>query len=844
MKLYYDSDGAPTWVEVVDMITFPVPRIRMDEPNTVIVEIRDWQGTLYSTWSSRDFVEMKITDGAGAPTTLFRGFIGGKKFLHNKTTLTIFGFSKKLESKPLNKQYILALGNISDVPVNVVGALSNVLAEGDVSTEWYSTLGNHWDTLDQDPEYIQLNTDISGGVFKVDEFDMDTIAGITSITEVRIYLRGSRYGQPSGPIAPSVDVYLNGGWVGYQTVSVPFGSTGWAYTTFAGAWNQGDLDALKVRIRGKCSGEYQVLTIYQMYAKILWDGIDVERIGVETLPSEDEEAKPFEWDDDEWITNQDVGILVTDNSNNNDIESWECTSPVAADMTNNGTYIAGDKDSFDAKDGVSYHAREADLGIQMDITPVIGGANIDTGLFIQKITIKWKYGIKADAVGPVNVNLFLKKDSDWTLIAYGPHSAPAARWYWVEDELVIEGTNAELLKYLTVDTGNYDELKGIKFQTEYSTIAHEVKVDYLVADIEYIAHDIAPIMEQITDNGDSWLKATGVDWTEMGVRVGDSFKIGENTTQILTDISSAANITINIQSTLSKYIAQWVRGTYSIEVLKKVCLLEGLHWWEDHQNYEIVVSKEADFVDSTVDLTQADYKWEWEFSDDPNQYKSVIVFGSAALGIMYEAIDGDINNISPLVKTIVEETIVTIPEAKEIAVTQLAELKVKRPSIRIPLVGVQADLDVGKTVTLTMVRPTVGEDDYPIRMIERHELGKLGGIKTIIWCGLGHSTWDEELIDTVNKAMYLAHKAHTDRLVSTPAGIGAVITWSQIGGRTSGVRTIINNELADGQSIDIRIDTLILTHKNIASAHHAKYTDAEALAYVNAQGLALANTKV
>jgi hypothetical protein len=42
----------------------------------------------------------------------------------------------------------------------------------------------------------------------------------------------------------------------------------------------------------------------------------------------------------------------------------------------------------------------------------------------------------------------------------------------------------------------------------------------------------------------------------------------------------------------------------------------------------------------------------------------------------------------------------------------------------------------------------------------------------------------------------------------------------------------ITAELINGQPIDVAIDSLILTHKNIAAAHHAKYTNAEAIAAV------------
>ncbi|KKK74103.1 hypothetical protein LCGC14_2887120, partial [marine sediment metagenome] len=52
----------------------------------------------------------------------------------------------------------------------------------------------------------------------------------------------------------------------------------------------------------------------------------------------------------------------------------------------------------------------------------------------------------------------------------------------------------------------------------------------------------------------------------------------------------------------------------------------------------------------------------------------------------------------------------------------------------------------------------------------------------------------------------------------------AIITWSDVGGRVTGVEVIITAELVNGQSIDNAIDALILTHKGDATAHHAAVT--------------------
>lgn len=819
MKLYYDSDGGPTWVEVTKIITFPIPQIRMDSPSQIIIEIRDFEGALYAIWSSRNFVDMKVTDGAETPTTLFRGFISNKKFKHKKLTIIISGFSAKLEHEPLHHNYVLEQGKVSEVPATIPEVNESAInpEAPDVSTQWHSDRpGNHWDALDGMEYNIYLDANHAANV---DELNMETFV-VAAVTKIRIYLNGYIWGVPNPPACPEVDVFLNGAWVGYKTVSIPEGEWGWAYAEYEGEWNQADLNALKVRIKAT-TGADQMMMVRRMYANIFYAALDLSVLGLEDLQ---DPPLPFEWAADYWNSGfQDKGILITDSTSGTISKTWDASACVITGHTT--------KDEAFAKvntknDDLYVWANEIEQPYNAVIDLNIDGVGVPTTHYLQRIEIDYQFGHWINPNGVSNsvfkTELQIKKDTTWiTIRVYRTFllpTSPSLRKWVSSPTLVIEDTHAELLKYFDTDNGNYDSLKGLRFVTstpnnwEMGVIITEV--DYISVRVYHNTLDIAPIMESIDDSEDHWIKTTGIDWTITGVAVGDNFKIGESTTQILRDISSISEIPFSIQSTLTKYIAQYFKGTYNNEILKKICLLEGLHWWEDHQEYVIVISKEADFVDSTVDLTQANYLWEWEFEDNCNYYKAVEVFGSAALGIYYKTPDE--NNGSPLVKSIIEETILTIPEAREIAETQLLEYKVKRPSIRIPLNGVQTNLGVGKTATLTMVRPTVGVNDYPIRMIERHKIG-ISGIKTIIWCGLGRSTWEENMADIVNKAMLLAHKAHTDRLISTPAGEGAVITWGVIGGRADGVRSIITTELIEDHSIDNAIDLLIAakTHNSL-----------------------------
>ena len=199
-----------------------------------------------------------------------------------------------------------------------------------------------------------------------------------------------------------------------------------------------------------------------------------------------------------------------------------------------------------------------------------------------------------------------------------------------------------------------------------------------------------------------------------------------------------------------------------MEALKAVCKLEDYHWYEDYINNKIVMLKLTDFVDSTVDLTQADYEDTWEYTDECNQIKSFFVFGKSEDEIFAKAVDESVAGYAS--KQFIDESITNVADAQAIADARLAKLKIKRPSIKLPLHVDNVLLQLGITVGVTLARPTVAEVDYPIRMIERKKVGTI--IKTIIYCGMGESPWYEELARTIRDNAERSHKSLTDRLIS------------------------------------------------------------------------------
>ena len=540
----------------------------------------------------------------------------------------------------------------------------------------------------------------------------------------------------------------------------------------------------------------------------------------------------FAWPVDKWITDRDVAIIIRENSTGDTQETWLVTAIAQV----GGEDIDAAANWEDEPDGIYYRIREINETVfDCVVTPTLGGDNIPNTNTISKIEIFYDFRISWVDFVHGAVWLEANRDGSWQRVAgaYGGNE-----WFGTTG-IRIEGSYEliadDLTDYLTLDGANWDEMLGIRFKFfgdfQPGDGTQTLNIDYIKVVITYNAHNISPISETITNNGASFIQVAGVNWEEMGVTDGgaadgDIFNIGENCKQIVDDISVACHVNILQLTASTKYMAQHFKGNYGIQILKKVNLLEGWHFWEDFTDGpfgSVLVGHLDDLVDSGVDLTQADpiYGRDWKYEDDPNYYGKVIVYGSAAYRIEQSVTSESV--ISPKTKTFYEETITTNAEALAIAIKQLEEWSVKHPSIKLSLKGVHADIKIGTEITLTMVRPTVAEANYPVRMIERERLGH-GDIKTTIYAGMGHSEIEEKEADRVNQIMYLAQKSITDKLISTPRGVGVSnITWADIADATAGVEAIITAEIVGGQSIDNAIDALILTHKNIAAAHHALF---------------------
>ena len=150
MKLYYDSDGAPTWVQISAIVDYPDVISRNSTYGACIITLRDFEGALYSDWSARDFVPMKVEDDDS--NILFRGLLINKKFTAKSLILELVGFSILLEWIPFYKSYILAEGKVKTSPASAVLTVFHDDNEDDVydtPDEDFTWDVNEWST-DQD----------------------------------------------------------------------------------------------------------------------------------------------------------------------------------------------------------------------------------------------------------------------------------------------------------------------------------------------------------------------------------------------------------------------------------------------------------------------------------------------------------------------------------------------------------------------------------------------------------------------------------------------------------------------------------------------------------------------
>ena len=808
MKCYYSTDDGTNWTQITDVVDFPTIKTALNKTSYCVIVIRSFHdtGTQFADWEGRDFANIKVEDESS--NIIFRGYLENKIFENKILELHCKGLSARLDWKGFNKNYELAAGKVGQSPAHIAGVVEICRPDGDGMVQQWQKLGatDHWEDVDDTTpdNYAIYASDVDDG--EKCEFTMTTISDVTSVQSVSVKIYG-RNNATMGAADCYCNLYIEGVWQGQKTMS--FTTT---YTEYTSTWaglnsSQAELNAMEIRVTANAAiiiNEEQMID--QIYAEVIFTGIDTDSIELT-----DFDDVIFAWDINQWVTDTDCGLLIVDNTTGNTTTNWDAS---AYNSTNENDESGAAVDTNTAQDGNSYFIEETTTTWDANVVFTMDGAVMDsTTVFLKSLTINFRYKTVTDLPNNSFFKIEINKDGSYYTLETIPFTALTV---WEDKVFIIEDTDTELAKYFDKTGNDYDELKGIRltFYNPYAgNITGQIYIDLLEIDIEHNPYDIVPIMAQITANGASYVECDTLVFEETGISdrldpAADSFRIGQDTKTILNNICEEASVGILITSAASftKYSARWFKGTTCLDALKSIILLEGAYWYEDFTYDRIVIVKPADFEDSGVDLTQASYDHNWSYTDDGNNYKKVDIFGKASLLIYAFARDERATNTSPKVKIIVDETITTNSDAQDIADAQLVIYKDKRPSIKLMLKGVNSAIIAGKEVTITMVRPAVAEANYVVRSVVREKFGILD-YRTTVLAGLGESSWDEHLLDSINKISHIAHKAHTDRLTSTPVGTGASISWSDIGGAENAV------------------DALIATHTVDDDAHHAYKPD-------------------
>jgi len=851
IKVYWYDIETPEWVQVTGIASLPLISKRMDTFSICTITISDFEGSLYSTWEGRDFVEIKIEDSSA--NILFQGYLKRKDFSANLLSLTIDGFATKLDWTPFNQNFILASGlvksvswdytdqvhaiNATNQPYGLAFDLTNifVVSLGDEKVYYYNTdfvLLGSFDisaSIDVPTDIYHMHDTskfyiISNGDSKINRYSQSLV--YEDAVDVSAYIDNGVGIAFDGVYFYIVDqdnvdiTKFTSAWEHVETIPL----TG-ATTPACIEYRPDDLSFYVTELSNNTIRRYdKTFTFIEAFSMtatdevygICWTGhhflvvnlteeniyilmptvVDYEDYFYMECKQDDEDAgnPPFAWDDREWVGNRNVGLLIQDNTQGNVTVTYD----VSALWPTQHAWATGNVASTQAKNDDNYYAigDSNDTGATdayMDIE--IDGAVIPVAYNLQSIRVYYRFGALKGS-GHVTAQLQIKYETTYITIAQVSFARGGLRqWGFIEGFFdILSGFS----HYLDTTGANYDALKGmrLKFYDSSEIYEAELWLDYLSVDITYNVDDISPVMFKIHDSGTTFLACCDTDFGTNGVQINDLFNIGENTRSIVGSIEARILIPIIVDSTLSKYMARNFQGNNCTEVLRAICQLEGLHWAEDHANKRIVIAKSEDFEPSGITLTSASYDSMWVFEDNCNHYKGVWVHGNATLGIEYKVEDP--SSTSLLWRQVADDTIMTNADAKTVCDSLFAELENKRPSVKLSVTdtdGSYAALEAMKTVTVTQERPTIAEIDYPIRRLDIQRIGE--HLEYTLYLGLG-STPEEERIDNIIKELqYMAHKSHTDRLVNTPLGAGASITTDDIAGLESYVDAAVASFISD-----------------------------------------------
>ena len=770
--------------EITSIIEYPKITAILDKYYMGNITIRDYEGALYSDWYDRDFTPILIEDDSD--NVLFRGFLTKKVFTTNSLILTIAGIGILLDWQPFGSDgyinYVLAEGKVN-APISsdsIIQLQTDALAvftwdvgwwidgakdlgllivdKTDVNTRtWDSSAtsqeggtvnaGNNASTMaHNDTDHYSVRDTTSGLsdlviTHTIDGVVIDSTTSYLKSIEIQWNFRVGMHGG-DGPYSSWATAFYqikkDTQWITFAQVPIKRDS-GFTYWT---PWQRGipltetggngnefiieDTDTELAKFFNKTGNDYDELkglrciVLNSRMDDAAWVEVNIDFINVKVGYMSDDISPVMET-----ITeNTATAITCTD------VSAWDETGVV-------------DEDGF--KIGANTRTVIQDIanhsGLDIDRIDNFGNTSTAPNTYATGDggTVDW------DTTGGDHFGE-LDDANDATYVSTDANSE--TEMYTFNEVNILGG-------YCT----------QIVVKAKCSRTAHEGQTLYFCYSVDGGTSWSSP-QDTSTDIGVGFTwqtltfsTLTEYDLSDFQIKMYNSVFIAGGTVYC-----SELYVIFTISgSSFSKYMAREFKGSYCMEPLKAVCELEGAHWYEDYINNRIVILKLADFVDSTVDLTEADYGHDWEYEDACNQVRSFYVFGKAEDGIFAKAVDESVDGY--ISRQLIDESIATIGDAQEVADAQLALLNSKRPSVKLSLNADNALLQLGTTVHVTQARPTIAQVLYPIRKIERSRRG-FDDIKLVIYCGLGESTTEEEIAKIIRDNAFRSHKALTDRLIS------------------------------------------------------------------------------
>ena len=802
MKIYWDDAG--TWTQITGVVQKPDIITRNNMYGSCVVVVRDFEGALFTDWEPRDFTDMKVEDDA--TNILFQGILVGKKFKSKEVIFFIAGFAILLDYLPFNKDYIYAFGKVKTLNANTqIDLYTDKNDNGEYDAledfEWdpdlWTNNNQHNGLLivDTVENLTTLNWDASAQAAT----NLTIVSGVATDTNnpkdgnsVHISETGAVWGSDidftiDGVVIDSLVQYLKKLVINYRI----YGELG-AITSSATIYLQIDKD-----------GSFEDIAVCVVRPTSFRQSFRMD--GSFTIEDTNTElAKYFNVDGgDDYHELKEIRIyLVNDTGVSADIDIW--IDHIDCDIYYHG-YDVGPIMAGINESGASYVKT---VGVTWDET----GAGVDddfkigesTNFIIKDIALQSKLSI--DIIKDLtNTSTFVIRpnadhdDGNWTPSA-------GADLYAAVDDVVSDPAAGD---DVTITSNGANDICRIELELPTASdilYVTEIKIHALAltgilstlsaayaigdaADSSYKTLVSADAVEDWYDVEWTGLTLLASDLTDLRVCLKNSSAINQSTVDVIY-------VTITyVQDSWNKYMARHFKGGHCIDALNAVRTLEGADWCEDHVNKRIKVLKKDDYESSGVSLDSTDYDHDWEYEDKCNQVKRVDVWGSTRYGIhtfkINDSVSGDIT------KQIIDEMVSTEADGQYIANSLASLYSTKRPSIKLTLDGVRSDLVQGKTVNITLERPTVGAANYPIRMLKRESRGRTG-IKTIVYAGLGETEDDEEIGRAIRRIGDLAHKAMSDKLIASVITGDTSIQWSDVGGAEAAVNALIDVILNTG----------------------------------------------